>query len=340
MTDASCGRTCRRLGSRWRGCAERRCRGARASRSRSWTSSWRTAVGGGCCSRTSRPRRWRRRRRPRSRHRARSAARADRLPRRRRPAGGRRATPAGRVADPARQRFWLLLELVDGEPLAEVAAGPAWAAAARWLADLHVRAVDAPPWTCCATTRPGFAGGSRGRERSPRAARWIASPAVTSAWCAAARLAARLRARRVLRVQRARRTGTPPRVRASTGRWRASDRGCSTWPHSPRGRGARRSGSVSRWPTTSPGRRRGPRIRRSAARDARHVPVRDRGAVARLVVDLDTARRARPGLAGRGAAAAEGMGLRAARRLIVNADDFGRSRAINRGVLRAHPRGS
>ncbi|UGS35724.1 hypothetical protein DSM104329_02119 [Capillimicrobium parvum] len=51
----------------------------------------------------------------------------------------------GGVADPARQSFWLLLELVDGEPLAEMAAGPAWAAAARWLADLHVRAVGAPP---------------------------------------------------------------------------------------------------------------------------------------------------------------------------------------------------
>lgn len=51
----------------------------------------------------------------------------------------------GGVADEIHGRFWLLLELVDAGPLAHVAAGDAWEAAARWLADLHGRTVPAPP---------------------------------------------------------------------------------------------------------------------------------------------------------------------------------------------------
>lgn len=50
-------------------------------------------------------------------------------------------TPAllGSVLDPTAERYWLFLELVDGEPLWNIAAMEAWEEAARWLARLHAR---------------------------------------------------------------------------------------------------------------------------------------------------------------------------------------------------------
>lgn len=74
----------------------------------------------------------------------------------------------GGVADAARGRFWLVLEHVDGEPLAELAGGPAWDAAARWLADLHLRAVRAPPVELLRFDAAWFRGWlARARVRAP-----------------------------------------------------------------------------------------------------------------------------------------------------------------------------
>lgn len=49
----------------------------------------------------------------------------------------------GALIDPGRQRYWLLLEKVQGEPLCNIGDFSLWCAVARWLANMHVQLAEA-----------------------------------------------------------------------------------------------------------------------------------------------------------------------------------------------------
>jgi hypothetical protein len=59
-------------------------------------------------------------------------------------AGAGLGTPTcdGALIDPERERYWLLLEKVVGNPLAKTGEFAIWCDAARWLADMHCRMAD------------------------------------------------------------------------------------------------------------------------------------------------------------------------------------------------------